>query len=100
MTAIVRALHYRDYKQKWAHWKVFAPTLGTEEGILNRRADNWEPFRALLTQARYTRKLTSEPSIFQYGVTSLPDWGFLYRLIFYEGFVISAWMLQEADADT
>jgi hypothetical protein len=99
MRAIVRALHYRDYNQKWAHWKVFAPTLGTEEGVFHQCADNWEPLRALLTQARYTPKPTSEPSVFQYGVSRLSDWGCLYKLIFYEGFVISAWMLRETDSD-
>jgi hypothetical protein len=99
MKAVVRALHYRDTEQKWEHWRTFAPALGTEEQVFHSRADNWKPFRVLLRQVRYTHKPTSEPSVFQYGVSLLTDWGCLYKLVFYEGFVINAWMLQEKDSD-
>jgi len=93
MTAVVQALHYRDQRQKWNRWQVFLPTLRSESS-LDQGSDGWEALRALLNRTPYANRSTPEPEVFRYGTYSL-DWGWVYRLIFYGGFVVNAWMLRE-----
>jgi hypothetical protein len=93
MTAVVQALHYRDQHQKWNRWQVFVPTL-TSESSLEQGSDGWDSFRAFLSRIPYVDRASAEPEVFRYGSYSL-DRGWLYRLIFYDGFVVNAWMLCE-----
>jgi hypothetical protein len=97
MTAVVQALHYRDQHQKWGRWQVFVPSLGSEASLIHKRSDGCEAFRELLSRIPYVDQPTAEPEVFKYGSNAL-DWGWTYRLTFYAGFVVNAWMLRD-DAD-
>lgn len=97
MTAVVQALHYRDQRQKWNRWQVFVPTLRSESS-LNQGSDCWDAFRGLLNRIPYADRRTAEPEVFRYGSYAL-DWGWVYRLTFYGGFVVNAWMLREDTED-
>ena len=94
MTAVVQALHYRDQRQKWGRWRVFVPSLGVESSLIHKRSDGWDAFRDLLSRIPYVDRSTAEPEVFRYGSHAL-DWGWVYRLTFYGGFVVNAWMLRE-----
>jgi len=98
MTAVVRALHYRDQGRKWGRWQVFAPGLGSESSLIHKRSDGWNNFRDLLGRIPYVDRPTPEPEVFGYGSHAL-DWGYVYRLTFYGGFVVNAWMLREDSDD-
>jgi hypothetical protein len=93
MTAVVQALHYRDQGEKWDRWQVFVPTF-TSELSLKQGADSWDDFRAFLNRVPYVDRATSEPEVFRYGRYAL-DWGWVYRLIFYGGFIVNAWKFRE-----
>jgi len=94
MTAVAQALHYRDQRQKWGRWQVFVPSLGSESSLIHKRSDGWDTFRSLLSRIPYVDRSTAEPEVFRYGNHEL-DWGWIYRLTFYGGFVVNAWMLRE-----
>lgn len=97
MTAVAQALHYRDQRQKWSRWQVFVPTFRSEWSI-NQASDGWDGFRGLLNRIPYVDRDTAELEVFRYGSYAL-DWGWVYRLMFYGGFVVSAWMLREDTED-
>src|ERR1017187_113160 len=94
MGAIVQALHYRDQGQKWGRWPVFVPSLGSESSLIHKTADcsdNLRDFRDLLSRIPYVDRSTAQPEVFAYGSQAL-DWGWVYRLTFYGGFVVNAFM--------
>jgi hypothetical protein len=97
MEAVVQALHYRDQGQKWGRWQVFVPSLGSESSLIHENADGSDKLRDLLSHIPYVDRCTAEPEVFMYGSHAL-DWGWVYRLTFYGGFLVNAWMLCE-DAD-
>lgn len=97
MRAVVQALHYRDQGQKWGPWLVFVPSLGSESSLIHKTADGSENLRDLLSRIPYVDRFTAEPEVFTYGSHAL-DWGWVYQLTFYGGFVVNVLMLPE-DAD-
>lgn len=94
MTAVAQALHYRDQRQKWDRWQVFVPSLASESSLIHKRDDGWESLRDLLGRIPYIARSTAEPEVFSYGSYAL-NWGWVYQLTFYSGFVVNAWMLRE-----
>lgn len=94
MTAVVQALHYRDHHQKWGRWRVFVPTLRSESSLIPKSSDGWDTVKDLLNRIPYADRSTAEPEVFVYG-SHETDWGWVYRLIFYGGFVVNAWMLRD-----
>jgi hypothetical protein len=99
MTAVVQALHYRDQRQKWGHWKVFVPSLGSNLPLIQRGSPGWDSLWDLFSRIPYVERFTAEPKVFRYGSHALPDWGWVYRLIFYGGFVVNAVMHSEDPSD-
>jgi hypothetical protein len=89
MGAVVQALHYRDQGQKWSRWLVFVPSLGSESSLVHKIPDGSDSFRALLSSIPYVDRSTADPEVFTYGSHAL-DWGWVYRLTFYGGFVVNA----------
>ncbi len=93
MTAVIRAIHYHDQRQKWDRWQVFVPSLRSESS-LNQGSDSWDDIRDYLNSIPYVDRAAAEPEVFKYGSYAL-DWGCVYRLTFYGGFIVNAWMLRE-----
>jgi hypothetical protein len=93
MTAVVQALHYHDQHQRWGRWRVFVPSLGSESSLIHKGCDGFATFRNLLKRIPYVDRPTPDPEVFMYGSHAL-DWGWVYRLTFYGGFVVNAWMVR------
>jgi hypothetical protein len=86
LSAIARALSYRDFGPQYkGEWRVFCATL-----LSRVSAPEWDSFRNMVSGVRFSAKATPDPDIFTYGVHIL-DVAFIYRLVFYEGFVAFAW---------
>lgn len=98
MTAVVQALHYHDQHQKWGRWRVFVPSLRSESSLTHKGSDGFDAVRDLLSRIPYVDRPTAEPEVFMYGSHAL-DWGWIYRLAFYGGFLVNAWMVRE-DAES
>jgi hypothetical protein len=94
MTGLVQALHYSDRRQKWGRWRVFVPSLRSESSSFHKTSDGFDALRDLLGHIPYSDQPTGEPEVFKYGRHAL-DWCWVYRLTFYGGFVVNAWMLRE-----
>jgi len=94
MTAVVQALHYHDQHQRWGRWRVFVPSLRSESSSFHKTSDGFDALRDLLGHIPYSDQPTGEPEVFKYGRHAL-YWCWVYRLTFYGGFVVNAWMLRE-----
>lgn len=87
MSAVARALAYRDFgRQFMGKWRVLCATLGSR-----KPTPGWDKVRDLLTQASYDPIPTPVPDVFEYGIHRTKPVGFIYRLVFYGGFVVFAW---------
>ena len=98
MVAVVQALHYRDTGQKWGHWLVFVPSLRSESSLVNGTPDGCEGLRNLVSSIRYEERPTAEPEAFRYASRPL-DWGWVYRLTFYDTFVVNVLMVTPMDEE-
>lgn len=86
LSAVARALSYRDFGPGYkAEWRVFCATLLSKDP-----APRWDSFRDMVSGLRFTANATPNPDVFTYGVHVL-DVAFIYKLVFYEGFVAFAW---------
>jgi hypothetical protein len=87
MGAIAQALAYRDFGRAYiGEWRVFCATLHSREP-----APNWDNLRNMLSAAVYQSMPVPVPDVFQYGVHHTHPVGFIYQLVFYQGFVVYAW---------
>ena len=90
MTAIVQALHFRDFGIRRRRWRIFTPTLQSI-GTLGGETDKWESLRAQLATVRYKYLQTGQQDVFAYGRTRMKPSGYLYQLVFYNAVIVNAW---------
>ena len=90
MTAIAQTLHYHDFGRKHKKWRIFTPTLQSEES-LNNLTDAWESLRKPLALLRYQYMLTGQPKVFTYGRARIKPFGVVYQLVFYDAAIVNAW---------
>jgi hypothetical protein len=91
MTAVVRALHYRDLGIKHGRWDIFSPTLHSEESLVSGKTDDWEPLKRMVATARYAYLPTSQTEVFAYGRAKMKPSSYLYQMIFYDAVIVNAW---------
>ncbi len=87
MSAVAHALAYRDFgRQYLGDWRVFCATLRSQ-----KPTPDWDKLRRALAGAAYEPVVTPQPDVFEYGIHRTKPIGFIYRLVFYGGFVVFAW---------
>jgi hypothetical protein len=87
MVAIVHALSWRDFRRAYiGEWHVFCATLGSL-----RPLPDWDNLRRFLHDAVYEPIKVPAPEVFEHGIHRTNPVGFIYRLVFYGGFVVYAW---------
>jgi hypothetical protein len=87
MVAIVHALSCRDFGRTYiGEWHVFCASLGSR-----RPTPDWDNLRNILSNVPYQPVPVPVPEVFEYGIHLTHPVGFIYRLIFYGGFVVYAW---------
>ncbi len=94
MSAVAHALAYREFgRQYLGDWHVFCATLRSR-----KPTPDWDNLRTMLTGAAYEPVVTAHPDVFEYGIHRTKPVGFIYRLVFYEGFIAFAWpVIRPAD---
>lgn len=86
MNAIVHALSYRDFGRLYiGDWGIFCASLTSKEP--NPRADR---LRGQFMSLEYKPSEVPVGEVFHYGICRLEPAGFVYRLVFYEGFPVYA----------
>jgi hypothetical protein len=86
MAAIAHGLSYRDFGRAYiGQWRVFCATLRSE-----RPTPGWDAFREMVCRGAYEEVAVPVPQVFAYAIHRM-DAGFIYRMTFYEGFVVYAW---------
>jgi len=92
VNAIVHALACRDFGRRYiGQWRIFCATLRSPEDAPPENVANWDQLRRTLEAVPYTSVAVPEPEVFSYGIGRLNGGGFVYRLVFYGGFVVYAW---------
>lgn len=93
MKAIAHALYYHDNgKRHDGGFGVFSPSMVHRDKMYGGLPDPADGFRRLLESGVFTPMPASNPRVFQYGVHDMGEGQLLYRFLFYEGFVVNAWM--------
>jgi hypothetical protein len=91
MAAIACALYHKDEgKQYDGKWGIFSPSLYSSKALLSGGIDDWERFRRALAMATFSPLPTPQPSVFKYSAWKEGDSKLIYKLEFYEGFVVNA----------
>ncbi len=86
MSAIAHGLAYRDFGRAYiGKWRVFCATLRSEGP-----SPQWDAFREMVRNAGYEPVAVPVPHVFAYAIHRM-DTGFIYRMTFYEGFVVHTW---------
>jgi hypothetical protein len=86
MLAIAHGLAYRDFGRGYiGAWRIFCATLKSQGAT-----PEWDALREMVSSASYEDLIAPVPSVFAYAVHRM-DAGFIYRMTFYEGFVVHAW---------
>ena len=92
MNAVVHALAFRDFGREYiGEWRIFCATLRSSTDTPIERIAAWDSLRSLLKSAAFTPMAVPQPEVFSYGVHKMRGGGFIYRLVFYGGFVVYAW---------
>lgn len=87
MSAVGHALAFRDFGRNYmGEWRVFCATLHSETP-----EPKWDGRRAMLVAAPFEPIGTPQPEVFAYGIHRMQPAGFVYRMVFYEGFVVFTW---------
>jgi hypothetical protein len=87
MVAIAHALAYRDFGREYVGlWRVFCSSLHPD-----RPSPQRDRLRGMLDGARYINIPTPVPAVFTYGIHRMRPRGFIYKFVFYGGFVVYAW---------
>jgi hypothetical protein len=86
MVAICHALAYRDFGRECiGNWGIFCSTLRSWEPT-----PDWDRLGSMLSSAEYAIVATPYADVFTYGIHETAPTGFIYRLIFYGGFIVYA----------
>jgi hypothetical protein len=93
INAIVHALSYRDFGRQYiGDWGIFCASLASKKP--------YPPAERLCSQfmsLKYEPRDVPVPEVFSYSVCHLQDRGFVYGMIFYEGFLVYSFpILKEA----
>jgi hypothetical protein len=87
MNAVAHGLAYRAFGRGYiGAWRVLCATLRSRTP-----APEWEKMRSMLAGATYERVAVPYPEVFSYGIHRTNPTGFIFRLLFYGGFVVYAW---------
>lgn len=95
--ACVRAIHYRDTRQKHADWGIVMPSFAFDSNVPEQLVQNWNRLRDVLNSIRFERKPTANPSVFEYGVAHL-EGKHVYLHVFYGSFLVYALELSKEAA--
>jgi hypothetical protein len=90
ITAIARAIHYRDFNEKRRYWDVFCPQFYLPEGVASRR-DAYEPLRQIVATQRYVYAPAESPEVFCYGRAGKSPGRSVYQFVFYDAMIVFAW---------
>jgi hypothetical protein len=90
ITAIARAIHYRDFNEKRHYWDVFCPHFYLPESVGSRR-DAFEPLRQIAATQRYSYAPAESPEVFCYGRAGASPGRSIYQFAFYDATLVFAW---------
>lgn len=94
MSTIAHALAYRDFGRDYiGEWRILCATLHSKTP-----APKWDHFRQMLMAASFEPVATPEPEVFAYGIHGMHPIGFIYRLVFYQAFIVFAWPVMKGGA--
>ena len=95
--ACVRAVHYRDTRQKHADWGIVMPRCVFDFNVPEQFVQNWNRLCEALKSFQFERKGTANPSVFAYGVAQL-EGKHVYLHVFYGSFLVYALELSKEAA--
>ena len=90
MTAIARAIHFRDFNEKRRYWDVFCPHFYLAESV-SLKHDAFAPLRRAVTEPKYTWARTESTEVFCYGRAGNSPSRSVYQFVFYGSFVCFMW---------
>lgn len=94
MRAIAFAMYFNDHGKRYdGEWRIFSPSLGTEQSVYQNEPDGWGQFREMLDSIQYGDMPVSEPEVFKYAIYKWDEERFIYRFVFYENFIVNVWTL-------
>jgi hypothetical protein len=90
ITAIARAIHYRDFNQKRRYWEVFCPHFFLPESVATKH-DAFDPLRHIVATQKYVYAPAESPEVFCYGRAGKSPGRSVYQFVFYEAMIVFAW---------
>jgi len=92
MRAIANGVYSKTSKKCFeGNWRIVCPNLSTSRKLYKGIADNWVRLYAQFRAARFNEMQVPEPEVFRCGVNKQDEENFIYRFVFYNGFVVYAW---------
>lgn len=90
ITAIARAIHYRDFNEKRRDWDVFCPHF-YQSGSAASKRDAYDPLREVAAIQKYVYAPSDAPEVFCYGRAGKSPGRSVYQFVFYDVMIVFAW---------
>ena len=91
MKAIAFAMYYHDFgKRNEGDFDIFSSSLHSQSTLYLGRPDGYENLRGRLSNVPFKSMPVCQPKVFKYGLAKPGEGQVLYRLEFYEAFVVYA----------
>lgn len=91
MKAIAHAVYFKNFGNTYTNqWEIFSPSLISPQALLQGQPDGYDQLRRLLRQVSLTELRMPQPEVFMCGFRQWDEARFVYKFMFYGGFVVYA----------
>ena len=96
MRACIRALHFRETRERVLGWEIVLPNLAFTDGAPQDQVAWWHLSLALFSQILFRVRTTNSPGVFEYAIADIPG-GRVYAMRFYKSFLVYAFKSPEGE---
>jgi len=72
MRACIRALHFRETRERVFGWEIILPNLAFTDGAPQEQVAWWHQSLALFSQILFRVRTTNSPGVFEYAAADIP----------------------------
>jgi hypothetical protein len=94
MRACIRALHFRETRERVLGWEIILPNLAFIDGVPQEQVAWWHQSLALFSQILFKVRTTNSPGVFEYATADIPG-GRVYAMRLYKSFLVYAFKSPE-----
>lgn len=100
MRAVAYAVYFNDFRRSFdRYWGIYHATLLSRIEMTGQFDSTNQQIRDVLHSAPVAEKHTNHPDVFRYAIYQVDEWRLIYKFQFYEGFIVYAFGLPDAEKD-